>query len=168
MEENEGKEKKQKKKMQPKRWLAGFLGIFLAGLAGCIALVIWVDPFFQYHKPLAWFPYLVDNQVNQNPGLAKHMDYDGILIGSSMTASFNTDWFEELMGMKTQKLSYNGSYPKDLSNIMQLYLTQRAIRSRLCTWRWISPHFQQIRRKPSFRLRIICMMITCSMMFHIC
>ena len=120
MEENEGKEKKQKKKMQPKRWLAGFLGIFLAGLAGCIALVIWVDPFFQYHKPLAWFPYLVDNQVNQNPGLAKHMDYDGILIGSSMTASFNTDWFEELMGMKTQKLSYNGSYPKDLSNIMQL------------------------------------------------
>ena len=120
MEENEGKKKKQKKKMQPKRWLTGFLGIFLAGLAGCMALVIWVDPFFQYHKPLAWFPYLVDNQVNQNPGLAKHMDYDGILIGSSMTASFNTDWFEELMGMKTQKLSYNGSYPKDLSNIMQL------------------------------------------------
>ena len=120
MEENEGKEKKQKKKMQPKRWLAGFLGIFLAGLAGCMALVIWVDPFFQYHKSLAWFPYLVDNQVNQNPGLAKHMDYDGILIGSSMTASFNRDWFEELMGMKTQKLSYNGSYPKDLSNIMQL------------------------------------------------
>lgn len=120
MEENEGKEKKQKKKMQAKRWLAGFLGIFLAGLAGCMALVIWVDPFFQYHKPLTWFPYLVDNQVNQNPGLAKHMDYDGILIGSSMTASFNTDWFEELMGMKTQKLSYNGSYPKDLSNIMQL------------------------------------------------
>ena len=119
MEENEGKEKKQKK-MQPKRWLGGFLGIFLAGLAGCMALVIWVDPFFQYHKPLVWFPYLVDNQVNQNPGLAKHMDYDGILIGSSMTASFNTDWFEELMGMKTQKLSYNGSYPKDLSNIMQL------------------------------------------------
>ena len=120
MEENEGKEKKQKKKMQPKRWLAGLLGIFLAGLAGCMALVIWVDPFFQYHKPLVWFPYLVDNQVNQNPGLAKHMDYDGILIGSSMTASFNTNWFEELMGMKTQKLSYNGSYPKDLSNIMQL------------------------------------------------
>ena len=52
MEENEGKEKKQKK-MQPKRWLAGFLGIFLAGLAGCMALVVWVDPFFLYHKPLS-------------------------------------------------------------------------------------------------------------------
>ena len=50
MEENEGKEKKQKK-MQPKRWLAGFLGIFLAGLAGCMALVVWVDPFFCIISP---------------------------------------------------------------------------------------------------------------------
>ena len=69
MEENEGKEKKQKK-MQPKRWLAGFLGIFLAGLAGCMALVIWVDPFFQYHKPLAWFPYLIGKAY----GLRWHFD----------------------------------------------------------------------------------------------
>lgn len=103
-----------------KRWMAGFCGIVLAGFLGAGALVIWVDPFFQYHRPLEDFPYLVDNQVNQNPGLAKNMDYEGILIGSSMTASFNTDWFEELLGIKTQKLSYNGSYPKDLSNIMEL------------------------------------------------
>lgn len=102
------------------RWLAGFLGIVLAGFFAAGALVVWVDPFFQYHKPLEGFPYLVDNQVNQNPGLAKNMDYEGILIGSSMTASFDTDWFEELLGVRTQKLSYNGSYPKDLANIMEL------------------------------------------------
>lgn len=103
-----------------RKWLIGFCGLILAGFAAAAALVIYVDPFFQYHKPLSWFPYLVDNQVNQNPGLAKHMDYEGVLLGSSMTASFNTDWFEEVMGIKTQKLSYNGSYPKDLANIMDL------------------------------------------------
>lgn len=103
-----------------KKWLAGFAALILAGFAAVTALVIYVDPFFQYHKPLSWFPYLVDNQVNQNPGLAKHMDYEGVLLGSSMTASFNTDWFEEVLGVKTQKLSYNGSYPKDLANIMEL------------------------------------------------
>lgn len=103
-----------------KKWLAGFCALILAGFAAAGALVIYVDPFFQYHKPLSWFPYLVDNQVNQNPGLAKHMDYEGVLLGSSMTASFNTDWFEEVLGIKTQKLSYNGSYPKDLANIMEL------------------------------------------------
>lgn len=103
-----------------RRWLAGFAALLLAGGVAVAALVIWVDPFFQYHKPLSWFPYLVDNQVNQNPGLAKNMDYEGALLGSSMTASFNTDWFETVLGIKTQKLSYNGSYPKDLSNIMEL------------------------------------------------
>lgn len=103
-----------------KKWLAGFLAVVLAGLLGAGALVIYVDPFFQYHKPLSWFPYLVDNQVNQNPGLAKHMDYEGVLLGSSMTTSFNTDWFLECTGVRTQKLSYNGSYPKDLANIMEL------------------------------------------------
>ena len=85
-----------------RKWLAGFLALTLAGLVAAGALVIWVDPFFQYHKPLSWFPYLVDNQVNQNPGLAKHMDYEGVLLGSSMTASFNTDWFGETLGIKTR------------------------------------------------------------------
>ncbi len=103
-----------------KKWLAGFGALVLVGLAAAMALVIYVDPFFQYHKPLSWFPYLVDNQVNQNPGLAKNMDYEAVLLGSSMTASFHMDWFEKTMGVKTQKLSYNGSYPKDLSNIMEL------------------------------------------------
>ena len=79
-----------------------------------------MDPFFQYHKPLPGFPYLVDHQVNMNPGLAKNMDYDSVLLGSSMTVNFNTDWFEEEMGLKTQKLSYNGAYPKDQSNIMKI------------------------------------------------
>ena len=108
-----------------RKWLAGFLALVLAGLLAAGALVVWVDPFFQYHKPLSWFPYLVDNQVNQNPGLAKNMDYEGVLLGSSMTASFNTDWFEEKMGIKTQKLSYNGSYPKDLANIMDLVFSAK-------------------------------------------
>ena len=38
------------------RWLAGFLGIVLAGFFAAGALVVWLDPFFQYHKPLEGFP----------------------------------------------------------------------------------------------------------------
>lgn len=105
---------------QYQRWLAG-LGIgstlavlFLAGL------VIWVDPFFQYHKPLPGFPYIVDNQLSQNPGMAKNLDYDSVILGSSVTVNFNTEWFEELFGLKAVKLNYNGAYPKDQSNIMKV------------------------------------------------
>ncbi len=103
-----------------KKWLITFGLVIIIGLLGTAGLTIYVDPFFQYHKPLSWFPYLVDHQVNMNPGLAKNMDYDSILLGSSMTVSFNTDWFYEEMGLKTQKLSYNGAYPKDQSNIMDI------------------------------------------------
>ena len=103
-----------------KKWLAVFGITVLVGLAAVAGLTIYVDPFFQYHKPLPSFPYLVDNQVSMNPGLAKNMDYDSVLLGSSMTVNFNTDWFMEEMGLTTQKLSYNGAFPKDQANIMDI------------------------------------------------
>ncbi|MBR5578365.1 MAG: hypothetical protein IKW28_05150 [Lachnospiraceae bacterium] len=103
-----------------KKWLWCFGGIVIAGLGAVAALVIIVDPFFQYHKPLEKFPYLVDHQVNMNPGLAKNIEYDSVLLGSSMTVSFNTDWFRQYLGLTTQKLSYNGAYPKDQANIMEI------------------------------------------------
>ena len=103
-----------------KKWFAAFILTFLAAAGAVMLLVAYVDPFFQYHKPLEDFPYQVDNQVNQNPGMAKHMDYDSVILGSSMTVNFNTHWFEELMGLETLKLSYSGAFPKDQANIMDI------------------------------------------------
>ena len=102
-----------------KKWI-----ITAAGTAGALlvleaALVVWVDPFFQYHRPLADFPYVVDNQLSQNPGMARNMTYDSVILGSSMTVNFNTHWFEDLMGLHTIKLNYSGAYPKDQANIME-------------------------------------------------
>ncbi len=89
-------------------------------LGSVMALTAYVDPFFQYHAPLPDFPYLVDNQINQNPGMAKHLEYDSVILGSSMTVNFNTNWFRELMGLNTVKLSYSGAFPKEQSNIMKI------------------------------------------------
>ncbi len=88
-------------------------------LAVCAALVIYVDPFFHYHAPLSGFPYVVDNQLSQNPGMALHMKYDSVITGSSMTANFDTDWFRDDMGLDTLKLTCNGAYPKDISNMLE-------------------------------------------------
>ena len=105
---------------QSKKWLLVFGVICSLGFLGAAALVLLVDPFFQYHKPLSGFPYKVDNQLSQNPGMARKLDYTSVLLGSSMTASFDTDWFMEELGENTVKLSYNGAYPKDEANIMEL------------------------------------------------
>ena len=102
-----------------KKWVLTAIATAAALLVGTAALVVWVDPFFQYHKPLSGFPYLVDNQLSQNPGMAKHMTYDSVILGSSMTVNFNTNWFAQEMGLNTIKLNYSGAYPKDQANIME-------------------------------------------------
>lgn len=107
-----------------KKWVITFLCCIILGFAGIVTLIIFIDPFFQYHKPLKGFPYVVDNQLSQNPGMAKNMEYDSILLGSSMTVNFDTDWFMELEGLDTIKLNYNGAYPKDQSNIMKIVFEQ--------------------------------------------
>ncbi|MCR5502278.1 MAG: hypothetical protein K6F53_04675 [Lachnospiraceae bacterium] len=91
----------------------------------CAAVIAYVDPFFHYHGPLENFPYIVDNQLTQNPGMAEHMDYDSVILGSSMTVNFETDDFRDLMGLKTLKLSYSSAYPKDISNIMEKIFASR-------------------------------------------
>ena len=71
-----------------KTWIFSIVFLTFIWLILAAALVVWVDPFFQYHAPLADFPYLVDNQLTQNPGMAKHMEYDSVILGSSMTVNF--------------------------------------------------------------------------------
>lgn len=120
MRKNMGKERTEQHRNPFKRAVLGFAAAAVAMCLAVIALVIYVDPFFHYHKPLKNFPYLVDNQLSQNPGMAMHMEYDSVILGSSMTVNFNTDWFSQLMGLNAIKLSYSGAYPKDQSNIMKI------------------------------------------------
>ncbi|WP_051199286.1 UDP-2,4-diacetamido-2,4,6-trideoxy-beta-L-altropyranose hydrolase [Butyrivibrio fibrisolvens] len=81
-------------------------------------LVLIIDPFFHYHKPINGFPYIVDNQLSQNPGMATNMIYNSAIVGSSMTVNFNTNDFADIMGLNTIKLSYSGALPRDDNNIL--------------------------------------------------
>ncbi|MDE7048108.1 hypothetical protein [Parablautia intestinalis] len=110
-----------KKEKNPfKRAAVLALGMAFSACLLAAALVVYVDPFFHYHSPLKGFPYLVDNQLSQNPGMAAHMEYDSVILGSSMTVNFQTSWFKELMGLNAIKLSYSGAFPKDQANIMDI------------------------------------------------
>lgn len=95
------------------------IGVLVGGLLGGIAgLVIMVDPFFQYHKPLSFLNYVIDNQLSQNAGMIKNFEYDSVILGSSMTVNFDTDLFEKEMGLNTIKLSTNAAYPKDIDKML--------------------------------------------------
>ena len=106
------------------------IAVMAVVFATIAAVVVYVDPFFHYHEPLSGFPYIVDNQLSQNPGMAQNMDYNACIIGSSMTVNFDTDDFKELMGLDTLKLSYSGAYPKDDYNILSIVF-DRTTRARV-------------------------------------
>lgn len=99
------------------KWIIAFLGIIAAGVLCCIVLVSVIDPFFQYHAPLESFPYQVDNQGLQNPGMARNFDYNSIIIGSSVTANFYGGWFDEDFGCDSIKLVQNAAFPRDYRNL---------------------------------------------------
>ena len=86
----------------------------------CALLVIVVDPFFQYHKPINGLYYQIDNKMSQNAGMAKNFDYDSVIVGSSMTVNFDTNVFAETMGLNTIKLSHDGAYARDIDHIMEI------------------------------------------------
>ncbi len=102
-----------------KKWFITTILLTVLGLILVGALVVTIDPFFHYHRPLPGFPYQIDNQTSQNPGMARHMDYDTVLIGSSMTVNFEADWFRDQYGENMIKLCYNGAFPKDVHNTME-------------------------------------------------
>lgn len=103
-------------------WFGGIL-IALTGAAALATYII--DPFFHYHAPLPAFPYQIDDQINQNPGMAENLTYDSFITGSSMTVNFDTEEFEAAFG-KTIKLCYDGSYPKNNAIIMDYVFNENS------------------------------------------
>ncbi len=108
------------KSMSYKSAFKRILIFMLVLVLGTVALVIVADPFFQYHKPLPFLHYVIDNQTSQNAGLIKNFDYESVILGSSMTTNFDTDLFEKELGTKTIKLSVNASHPKDIDKMLSL------------------------------------------------
>lgn len=95
--------------------MIAFLPLLMIGIVIAV-----VDPFFVYHAPIEGAYYVVDNQLEQNPGLAKHFEYDSVMLGSSMTTNFDTDLFNDMLDCEMIKLSYNAAHPHDISKIMKV------------------------------------------------
>ncbi len=101
------------------RFLILLFAIIAAGLLCCALLVFVVDPFFHYRGPNDSFPYIVNDQLSQNPGLARNSEYDSLSLGSSVTLDYDKAWFKEIFGLNTLKLPYNGAYLKDIATAME-------------------------------------------------
>jgi len=76
--------------------------VFLVSLFNFI-----IDPFQQYRKPTLYKTFYGGNQRALNTGLARHHDYNSIIIGSSMTENFLISKSSEILPNPI-KLSISG------------------------------------------------------------
>lgn len=89
-------------KKESKRYLLIFTATTI-GLLALIALFIYiVDPFFQYRTRDKQY---ILNPIYNNPGLAKHYDYNTVVIGSSMVQNYNLETLRKIEGVKPVKLA---------------------------------------------------------------
>lgn len=103
-----------------RKYLAGFLATVIALLVVCAGVVYGIDPSFQYHLPYGNIKAVYLNERYQNAGLAKNLEYDTVILGSSVTANFRLSQFNELFDAQTVKLTFPGGCFSDFETALNL------------------------------------------------
>lgn len=68
-----------------------------------VGLVVVLDPFYHYHKPLPGLKAVLNEKEYQVPGTLDHFDYDAMIVGSSVAENNNNRWFDEAFGCQSIK-----------------------------------------------------------------
>ncbi len=89
--------------------------IYTCAILILLALAVFIiDPFVRYHKP--WFGLAAVETEERSAviGLARNMDFDTALVGSSMSENFVDAWFEDgVFGEECLKVPLQGGYMCD-------------------------------------------------------
>ena len=89
--------------MQKKRALKG-MAVLIVGLLLVVAAVTYIfDPFYQYHGPLYGDEVLYDRDY-QMAGSIRNLEYNSVILGSSVAENFNGDFLEEQYGSDVIKI----------------------------------------------------------------
>lgn len=101
-----------------KHFVCAVLAVSLVLLASLAALVVLVDPFFQFHTP--GDAEVFENERYENPGMIRNLEYDTVLMGTSLVCNYRASWFDELTGGQTIKIAYRDGYLSDFDTALSL------------------------------------------------
>jgi hypothetical protein len=111
------------------RWLAGVLAATLSCHAGVATIVVWVDPFQQYHLASRYPPrfYFLHHRYI-DPGLAKNQAYDTVVSGSSIMENTRNDFVAKLCGGAAVNLSMPAMSASERRLMIETALASRPLR----------------------------------------
>src|SRR4051794_8375942 len=111
----------------PSRYLALLAGLAI-GLAGVIAVVNWcVDPLNFYRMP-ARAAYFTEQARYRNPGLARHAEYDAVILGTSVSLGFDRKKMDERLGVRVLNLAMQGASAHEQALLLGVALRSRRVR----------------------------------------
>ena len=115
--------------MKRKTWALLCLAALLAAFAFLSAVVIYIDPFQIYRKAERYMPP-IDNttQVYSNAGIARHYDYDGAVVGTSVTENFRPTQLDALFGGRHIKLCTSAGTAYNHALLLSLAFDTREMR----------------------------------------
>lgn len=107
-------------------WTIAALSALLGALLLCAGLVYIVDP-FEHYRAAAFYVPLYDNQLYCNSGIARHYDYDAVLLGSSMIENTKVSDLNAGFGVNAVKLPFKGGYPYNYARAMDIAFETHAL-----------------------------------------
>ncbi len=115
------------KPISPVRFLA-VTAVLAVGLAALIAWVNWrVDP-LQFYRQASYPPWFSQQARFQYPGLAKHADYDTLILGTSVSLGFDPGMLREQLSPKTLNLAMAGASAHEQSLLLRVALATGRVR----------------------------------------
>ena len=103
--------------MNTKKWFKNCIIAIVSAIVLIFALVLLVDPFFHYHKPI--FKYKLIEPRYINDGISRHFDFDAVITGTSMSQNFKPSQMDVLFGTNSVKMSYEGAGYEELSACLE-------------------------------------------------
>jgi len=110
--------------MNFKKYFYITLGSIVVLLLFIVGAVIIVDPYQQYRKS----DVFIHNQRLENPGIAKHHDYDAVIVGSSMAMNHYPSQIDSLFGWNTINLTAMGGTDYDYCLLFPYIAEQKKVK----------------------------------------
>ena len=103
-------------KKQALKWLVTAIAVLLL-LSAAITYIF--DPFYQYHGPWAGQEEVLNDRDYQMAGSIRNLEYDSVILGSSVAENFNGDFLEEQFGSEVIKIIRASGSTADLLYYME-------------------------------------------------
>ena len=93
------------------------IALLLAIWAGAVYII---DPYLHYHEPwLGLQAQRTDDSRYENYGLAKYLEYDSVMLGTSVTQDAKASEFNALFDANALRVKFAGSYFKELGDFLK-------------------------------------------------